>query len=278
MTNTKLVADSSCDLTALPGASFAAAPLKICTAVREYVDDSTLDLAGMADDLHSYRGHSSTSCPNEADWLAAFGDAEYIFCVTISSELSGSYNAACAAKKTYEAQHPGRRVAVVDSRSTGPEMALLLEHLRDRIAAGDDFDAAYASVCAYQRRTRILFMLESMENLANNGRVSPLAAKAAGLLGIRVVGRGSEEGRLVPLDKCRGEEKALSAIVRRMKELGHGAGKVYITHCFNEPAAQRLREKILAVSAAAQIRIYRCGGLCSYYAERGGLIIGFEAD
>ena len=83
-------------------------------------------------------------------------------------------------------------------------------------------------------------MLESMQNLANNGRVKPLVAKLAGLMGIRVVGRASDKGDLEPLYKCRGEIKALEAIFQRLKDDGLKTGKVYIAHCFNENAGVRL--------------------------------------
>ena len=113
----KIVADSSADVTALSGAPFEVAPLKIVTAQKEYVDDATLDVYGMVNDLQSYKGRSSTSCPNPEDWLRAFGDAEWVFCVTITATLSGSYNAATVAKAQYEEAHPERRVFVLNTRA-----------------------------------------------------------------------------------------------------------------------------------------------------------------
>ena len=119
-------------------------------------------------------------------------------------------------------------------------------------------------------------MLESMKNLANNGRVHAVVAKAVGLLGIRIVGQASAVGDLQPLDKCRGQEKAITAIAKRMKDMGLRCGKVRIAHCFNEHAAERLKEMILAEAGAADVEIYACQGLCSFYAEKGGLLVGFE--
>lgn len=272
----KIVADSSADLFELPGSAFACAPLKIVTAEKEYVDDETLDVAQMVDALLHYKGKSSSSCPNPEDWLRCFGDAREVFCVTITATLSGSYNAACAAKGLYEEQYPDRKVFVINSLTAGPEMKLMVEKLQELIARDKSFEEIGQELTEYSRHTGLFFMLESMKNLANNGRVSPFVAKAAGLLGIRVVGKASDRGDLEPLDKCRGEKKALEAIVEHMKALGHTGAKVRIAHCFNEEAARSLKQRIQAEFAKAQVEIYKCGGLCSFYAEKGGLLVGFE--
>ena len=273
---TKIVTDSSADVMSLANVAFEAVPLKIITADREYVDDNNLDVEGMVNDLAAYRGKSSTSCPNPEDWLRAFGDAEHVFCVTITGTLSGSYNAAMVAKKTYEKAHPDRRVFVLNSLSTGPEMALAIDKTQELILAGKEFDDICEQVTEYNKKTGLLFMLESMRNLANNGRVSPIVAKMAGLLGIRVVAKASDKGDIKPLNKCRGEKKALETLVEHLKNLGLKEGRVRIAHCFNEPAAIALRDLIRDKFARVQVDLTRCRGLCSFYAERGGLLVGFE--
>ncbi len=272
----KIVADSSADLFVLEDFPFAAAPLKIVTAEKEYPDMQGTDVAQMVEDLAHYHGRSSTSCPSPEDFLTAFGDAENIFCVTITSGLSGTYNAACIAKQDYEEQHPGRKVFVLDSLSTGPEMLLSIEKVKELARSGESFECICEKITEYTKHTGLLFMLESMKNLANNGRVKPIVAKAAGLLGIRLIGKASDEGTLEPLEKCRGEKRALECIVEKMKSLGYLGGKVRIGHVFNEAAAEELKAKILARFENAEIELYRCGALCSFYAEKGGMLIGFE--
>ena len=91
----KIVTDSSADMDTFEGVDFASAPLKIITANKEYIDDENLNVEEMVNDLRTYKGKSSTSCPNTEDWIEAFGDAERIFCITITATLSGSYNSAC---------------------------------------------------------------------------------------------------------------------------------------------------------------------------------------
>lgn len=276
ISKTKIVADSSADVTALDGVEFASTPLKIITAEKQYIDNEALDVEEMVNDLQRYNGKSSTSCPNADDWLSTFGDAENVFCVTITGTLSGSYNSAMTAKQIYEEEHPDRRVFVLNSLSAGPELALMTEKLRDLILEGKEFDEVCSEINDYTKKTGLLFMLESMKNLANNGRVSPIVAKVVGLLDIRVVGKASDKGDLEPLNKCRGEKKALETIVRHMKELGLKAGKVKIAHCLNEKAGIALRELIHKEFGKIKVELYKCRGLCSFYAEKGGMLVGFE--
>jgi DegV family protein with EDD domain len=276
MRNIKIVADSSANLTALQSAPFDVAPLKIITDQREFVDDRGLDLDGMIDYFETYKGKSHTSCPNPEDWLRAFGDAEEVYCVAITSGLSGSYNAACVAKNLYEQSHPDRRVCVIDSLSAGPELTLMVEKIAELAAEGKTFEQICRYMPEYTAKTGLVFMLESLNNFAANGRVSPAVAKIASVLGIRIVGRASAEGTLEPTDKCRGAEKSLSAIVKRLKESGLKTGKVILAHCKNEPAAITLKNMLTAELPDVTVRITVNIGLCSYYAEKGGLLVGFE--
>lgn len=276
MRNIKIVADSSANLTALESAPFDVAPLKIITDQREFVDDRRLDLDGMIDYFETYKGKSHTSCPNPEDWLRAFGDAEEVYCVAITSGLSGSYNAACVAKHMYEQAHPDRRVCVIDSLSAGPELTLMVEKIAELAAEGKTFEQICQYMPEYTAKTGLVFMLESLNNFAANGRVSPAVAKIASVLGIRIVGRAGAEGTLEPTDKCRGAEKSLSAIVKRLKESGLKTGKVILAHCKNEPAAITLKNMIKAELPDVTVRITVNLGLCSYYAEKGGLLVGFE--
>ena len=127
MRTMKIVADSSANMISLDAVSFASAPLKVITDGREFVDDAAASANEMLQYFDTYKGKSKTSCPNTVDWLDAFGDAEDIFCVTITSGLSGSYNSACVAKQVYEADYPDRRVLVIDSLSAGPELVLIIK-------------------------------------------------------------------------------------------------------------------------------------------------------
>ena len=274
--NTKIVVDSSASLYTLQGVDFECVPLKIITDDAEYLDNGTMDAVGMAQTLRTYKGKTSTSCPNVSDWLAAYEGADEVYAITITGTLSGSYNAAQLAAEEYQQENPGKRVFVLDSLSTGPEQRLLAEHLRDLLAKGKEFDEICEEMLRYHKHTHLLFSLESLANLARNGRVKPAVAAVARMLGIRVIGQASEAGELDVLCKTRGEHGALERIVLELKEHSYTNGRLHISHCGNPAAAERLKHMVKAVFDGAKVDISECGGLCSYYAELGGLLVGYE--
>lgn len=272
----KLVADSSANVFSMAGVDYASVPMKIITTQAEYVDDTALDVAAMVDEIKVTKGKSGTSCPNMQDWLDAFEGADRIFAVTITSNLSGAHASCVQAAADYEAENPGARVCVIDSLSAGPELGLILDKLKGWIHEGRDFDRMAADIKEYLSHTHLSFSLESLTNLARNGRVSPAVAKIAGVLGIRVVGVASDHGTLEPLHKVRGEKKALETLFDDMKNRGYKGGTVRIANCFNEEAADYLENLLRREFPKATVQHEPCSALCSFYAERGGLLVGYE--
>ena len=270
----KLVADSSATVADM---DYTSVPLKIIAGEREYTDDENLDVAGMLKELKEHKGKSGTACPSVGDWLEAFGDADLVYGVAITSNLSGSYNAAAIAAEEYMETHPDRRVFILDSLSTGPEMELILEKYRELILAGKNFDTVCAEIKAYAAKTNLLFSLESLEMLAKNGRVSPVVAAAAGILGIRVIARASDEGTIQQMHKARGEKKALQQLFASMKDRGFKGGKVRIAHTCNPDAAKSLAAMIKEQFASCDLTVGINRGLCGFYSEMGGLLVGFES-
>ena len=271
----RIVTDSSSNILSAEDPNYTTVPMKI-VAEKEYVDDVHLDLAGMVEDLKHHKGKSGSSCPNVGEWLEAFGDAECVFGVTITKHLSGSYNAAQQAADTYMEEHPDRKVFIFDSLSTGPEMMMIVDKIRQCEAAGDDFETTREKVLDYHNHNHTLFCLESMTNLARNGRVNPAVAKIAGMLGIRVVG-DVKGGEITPVHKPRGAKKATQALVEMIKERGfHDGALLRVAHCFAEEAALALKEAVFADFPHTRFILEPTTALCSFYAEAGGLIIGFE--
>lgn len=272
-----IVTDSSSDLTSLKRTSLSVVPLKIITDEKQYIDDESLDPVNMLFELEKYKGRSRSSCPNPDEYLDAFGDADEVFCVTITSGLSGSYNSASAAAKMFEQNGDNKRALVIDSLSTGPEAALILEKIEELIENGLPFEEIKERVGDYQKRTHLVFSLESLTNLARNGRVSPIVAKICGVLGIRVIGKASDVGTLEVTNKARGERNAVKAVLENMKKEGYASGKVRIHHANNEGAALLLKSLILEEFSEASIDVQTTRGLCSFYAEKGGILVGYEA-
>jgi len=232
----------------------------------------------MVDFLKSYKGKSGSSCPNVQEWLDAFEGDDDIFALTISKNLSGSYSSACQAAEEFMESHPGRKAFVFNTLTAGPQQILLAEKLRDLINAGLDYEAVKEQALDYHNHTHILFCLESMMNLARNGRVSPAVATIAGMLGIRAAG-DVKGGQITPVVKPRGEKKATQALVDMLVERGLDNGKqVRVAHCFGEKQANALKDAVLARFPGVKFTIEPTTDLCSFYAEEGGLMIGFEGS
>ena len=271
----KIVSDSSSNVFTLEGIQYTTVPMKII-AEKEYVDTSDLDLSGMVEDLKNHKGKSGSSCPNVGEWLEAFGSGDDIFAVTISKNLSGSYNSACQAAQEYLEANPGCRAFVFDSQSAGPEQMMICEKIRQLADAGLDFDAIREQTQDYMDHCHILFCLESLTNLARNGRVNPAVAKIAGLLGMRVVG-DAQDGQIIPIHKPRGHKKAMQTLLEMFRERGlQENGLIRIAHCFAQSQANDLKELVSAEYPNVRFLIEPTTALCSFYAEAGGLMIGFE--
>lgn len=272
----RIIIDSAGDITALDNIHLSSVPLKIIAGEREFTDDETLDVENMIKFLKGYKGKVSSACPGVGDFSESFCDAENIFIITITSGLSGSYNSASIAAKAYKEQHPERNIYVIDSLSAGPEMFLLAEKIRNLFSEDTPFNDMINIIEEYKKSTGLLFSLESLHNFANNGRVSPTVAKIVGLLGINLIGKASDEGTLEPISKVRGNKKAIPELMKNLLSAGYSGGKLRIAHCFNIEAATSLSSLVKEKFPNADVLIYPTRGLCSFYAEAGGFLIGFE--
>ena len=237
----KIVADSSANLLEMKDVEFASVPVHIIVGEQDYADTAEIDLAAYQQHLRDYKGKTTTAAPSPGEWEEAFGDADVIFCFTLTGAMSGTHNSAVIAGESYESEHPGAKVYVVDSLSTGPEMYLLAEKTRELILAGLEPEKIYEEIRAYHQTTHLYFSLASVENFAKNGRVSHVIAKGIGLMGIRIVGTASPEGTLDFKGKCRGDKKVLALILEKMKELGYNGGRVVIAHNQNEERSEERR-------------------------------------
>ena len=275
--NYKIVSDSSANLLKLGNVNFETVPLHIIVGDRDFIDDKSLYLNEFHDTLSSYNGKTSTSCPSTHEWVEAFGDADAVFCVTITSNLSGAFSSAKMAASMYESEHKDRKVYVIDSLSTGPEMVLIINKLVSLINSEADPDTIYEEITNYQKTTHLYFELSSLDNFAKNGRINPILAKGVGILGIKIVGRASDEGTLEQLDKCRGDKRAYSCLISHMRKCGYKNGQVIISHTSNPSGAIEMNELIKAELQYNDAIIMENRALCSYYAEPGSILIGFEA-
>ncbi|MBR5337154.1 MAG: DegV family protein [Lachnospiraceae bacterium] len=272
----KIIADSSSNMEGLDDVVFESVPMTIYTDEKSYKDDRSLNLRKMLDYLKNYKGRSYTSCPNIDEWVRAFEGGDIIYIVTVTSTLSGTYNAALAARNMYLEEHPDAKIEVFDSKSTGPEMHLIVEKLAELIKAGCGFEEVVLKTRLYMKKTSLFFALSSLHNLVENGRVNRLVASALGKLGISVIAKASIIGDIKAIAKARGEKKTVERIYEEIKKAGYHGGKIRICHVENESIALQFIKRVREEFKDADIQYYLSKGLCGFYAEQGGLMIGAE--
>ena len=274
----KIVSDSSANIRQRNNLSYASVPMRVVISGREYIDTPELDVPEMMQAMDASKEKTSTACPGIGDFLEAFGDEEEILVLTLTGTLSGCFSAASVAAEQYMEQYPGRRVEVIDTLSTGPEMELIIGECEKDILEGRSFDEVCANARSCLEKTGLIFLLASLDNFARNGRVSPALAKLVGVLNIHIVGRASSGGELEPLKKVRGEKKAVQELWNEMKAAGYAGGKVRIRHTDNKKAAVLLIRLITEEYPDADVKAGANRGLCSYYADHGGMLVGYEKE
>lgn len=276
-----IVVDSGCDLKMLkmpaPDAGYERVPLKIISGDYEFIDDGTGDPKELLDMLHASKRPSSSACPAPQEWADAFSKADHILAFTLTGGLSGSYNSALTAKYMVEEEHPEKKIFILDTLSAGPEISLLVYKANEMIHQGLDFDVLCEQITEYHKHTHLLFMLSNLDTLVKNGRVSKVAAAMVGMMKIRLIGTASEQGTLEVLEKSRGFRKAVTEILAALANAGFRDGRLIIAHTFNEKEATTLAKAIHVSFPQAHISMMETSGLCSYYTEESGILIGFEA-
>ena len=276
----KIVADSGCDYREIADLAnqtrFESVPLTIQIDNEIFVDNAHLNIDDMMEKMYATSTASKSACPSPDDYLRSFEGAENIFVVTITGSLSGSHNSAQLAKKLFLEEHPTANIHVIDSLSAGGEVDLIVKKLNDLIKEGLSFEQVVEAITHYQANTKLLFVLAKVDNLVKNGRLSKLIGAVVGLLNIRMVGEASDTGTLELLQKARGAKKALTAAVDEVLKAGYKGGRIIIAHRNNEKFCQQFSEAIKEKFPTADISFLPTSGLCSFYAEEGGLLMGYE--
>ena len=274
----RIISDSSCDIFDLDQRSedlyFSTVPFVITVDDKDYVDNETLDVRELVKAMASSK-KSFTSCPSPAEWIREFGDEGDVFAITISANLSGSYNSACTAREMILEQDPERNIEILNSRGTGPSLYQIIHKLRDLIASGLSYEEVRTEIHRFMLDHKLIFALSSYHNLVNNGRMPKIAGIVLGHLGLWGIGIASEEGTIKMKKIAKGGKKTLKVIMSDFSERGADKGEIVISHCQNIEFAENLRKAVRETYADMGVKIMHTRGLCSYYAERGGIIVGF---
>lgn len=274
-----IVADSSCDLktadVASPETGFVTVPFILNIGGVDFIDDENLNTLQMIEAMENAPEIGKSACPSPLSWAEEFEKSDMTFAVTISKNLSGSYNSAVAARDMVLAEHPEKKIVVIDSLATGPESALCIHKIAELIKSGHAIETITSEAQKFLDRTKTSFALSSFDNLVKNGRMSKFTGFVARKLGMWGIGIASDIGTIAMKGKSRGPKKALAFIIEDMIERGYNGGKMAISHCHNLEMAENLKAAILEKWNNAKVMILNTRGLDSFYAERGGLIIAF---
>ena len=274
-----IVADTSCDLFNLPeetpDTDFSTIPFSIRIGGTEYIDTPDISIEDMLAANENHREAAHTACPGPQEWAEKFAPQGPVLAFTISSNLSGSYNSACTARKMLLEDEPEKKIAVIDTKATGPETVLIIRKACEMIKSGAAFDQIVAALNETAERIHIIFALSSYHNLIKNGRVNRLVGLLAGHLGFWGIGVGDENGEIAMRGKARGQKNMLRFMAEEIRRIGLAGKEIVISHCQNEEAARQLKDALLNAFQQIRVDILPTRGLDSFYAERHGLIVGF---
>ena len=275
-----IVCDSSCDILNIDNLAddtfFAVAPLKITFGDTTFVDDESLDREKLLDYIAHSKEVSASACPAPFDWLCHFENAENVIAITISSNLSGAYNSAMVAKEMFLEKYPDRKIHVVNSLSTSGSMILLANKVNSLIAQGLPFDRVVNEIEEYNNTMQLVFCLQNYNTLIKNGRMNPFVGAVAAALGIRAIAVKSPLGEIQVVSKQRGDNNTYKYMVNLMGERKHLANTpIYINHCNNSAGAQSIKKLLEEMYGCTNIHIKDTRGLCSYYANLGGIIVSY---
>lgn len=250
---------------------FKVIPLTILANGKEFVDDDNINIDEMLENMHQCKTNSS-ACPAPQSFMDEFDNAEYTFIVTITSKLSGCYNAAVVAKNSYK--NP-ENVHVVDSKATSGTEILIVDKLVNLIKEGKEFSEIIEDIESFRDKKSLFFSLQKFDNLVNTGRMSKIAGLVAKTLVIRPICIALD-GEIKMERKVIGIKNAFKKMVQMIKEKAGAEApnqKLIITHCKAIEEAEQIKADIEKECEFKEIQIRPMKGLCSYYALEKGLII-----
>ena len=276
----KIVVDSCCDLTPQmrKDPCFVKVPLSIHANGSVFVDDDTLDQADLLWSMRQSEDAPSTACPSPQACLDAYQgeEGEDVYVVTLSALLSGSHNSAEQARVLMEAEEPERNIYVFNSCSAASGEVLIALKIQELASSGMPFKRVIREVEQYIYQMQTLFVLESLENLRKNGRLTKAQAVVTGALRIKLFMGATPEGEICKLGQALSMKQALGKLVDRIAEdPSHKGRTVAICHCGCMDRAFQVKQQIEAKCQAGKILILEAGGITTIYANTGGIVVAY---
>ena len=273
----KIIGDSCLDLTKemRKDPCYSMIPLTLMVGERHFVDDETFDQKEFIKAVKEYPECPKSACPSPEMFKEAYCcEEENVFVITLSAALSGSYNSAVLAKSLYEEEHGKKNILVLDSKSASSGQLNIAMYIRELCDQGLEFDEICEKAAACRDRMNTYFVLESLDTLKKNGRLTGLQAFFATKLNIKPV-MGADNGTIIKLDQARGIQKALQRMAEiAVKEAGTTKDKrLVIAHCNAPERAQFMKEKLCSMAEFKEVVITDTCGVSTVYASDGGVIL-----
>ncbi len=274
----KVVVDSCGELTKemKESGNFATASLTMQVDEEIFVDDETFDQKVFLKKVAASPNCPKSSCPSPELYKEAFDvDVDHVYAVTLSAELSGSYNSAELGKNLLLEEKPDKKIYVFNSRSASVGETLIAMKIQECEEQGMEFERVVEEVEHYIAEQNTFFVLESLETLRKNGRLSNLKAFVANALRIKPVMSSTPEGTIIQIDQAHGMNKALVKMVNRIVEkTDHPEEKILgISHCNCPDRAQIVKEALEERMNIKDIFVVDTAGISSMYANDGGIIV-----
>lgn len=274
-----IVCDSCTDLTEedLKKGCYTLVPLTLLVDGEEIIDDETFDQADFLAKVAASKESVKSACPAPESYMEAYSKADDIYVVTLSAELSGSYNSAVLGKNLYEEENGTKNIHVVNSRGAATTQVLIARKLNEYASQGMPFEEVVDKIEEYTTSLRTYFVLETLEVLRKNGRLSRLSATIAGALNIKPVMIGTRDGVIQKAAQARGMKKALAKMVEHMASEGRDLTRrqFVISHCNCYERAVYVKELIKKHLHAEDVDIVDTKGVSSLYACDGGIIVSY---
>ena len=274
----KIVVDSCCDLSAQMAQDpcFVRVPLTIRAGGSTFVDDSGLDQGDLLWAMRQSQEAPATACPPPQAYLDAYQGADDVYVVTLSALLSGSHNSAEQARLLLEEERPEANVHVFNSCSASSGEVLVALKIRELASAGLPFKKVVREVEQFIYQMQTLFVLESLENLRKNGRLTKLQAVVTSALRIKLLCGATPEGEICKLGQALTVKQALTKMVDRMAaDPAHQGRTLAICHCNCLERAFQVRDMVEAKCRFAAVHILEAGGITTVYADDGGIVAAY---
>lgn len=254
---------------------FVRIPLTLHVGKEDIIDDETFDQASFLKKVADYPDASKSSCPSPEKFMNYFEKADEIYIVTLSCHLSGSFNSAELAKSMYLEDHPDKKIHVFDSKSASAGQSLIALEIQKRAINGLPFEQIVSEVTDFLNTMGTKFVLETLEVLRKNGRLSNVTAMLVNALNIKLVMTSDGNGEIAKTSQARGMKKAIQKMAEAIKEdaVDPENRTLFISYCNNKERAEFVKDAILSVLPFKDVLIAPTGGVSSLYAADGGIVV-----